>query len=1148
MKNFIRFSIILFLLSGFFNNIFAQNFEFYVQIPNKNDIPIFDNQKSGGQIQLFVKNQGVNELLDRYEIFVFEQTYPTARSLFLQQIYTFVTNDLQLMYDLNSNFPVQYPYTEEKPEGFLAYSPNDYGLVGAQTGLDLINAKGAWEVTKGNSNIIIGISDVKIELNHPDLQNQIIGLRGTNFSTRPDHGTPVAGAAAAATDNGIGISGIGFNSKILFSSNWNNMNELLLMSQIPNVRVLNASWINCIYKKTYQEVCNEIYENGVILVAGAGNKTGLANCGTRWSYAYPASYDNVISVTSVGHINPIGFTDPTNGLPNNWKDVHEDVPGDTTSSHVHNDKIDICAAGYNVLTTNVNGGYGGATGTSFSSPTVAGVCALVLAANPCLSPLEVEYIIKKTAHNLDVIPENQRYVGNLGAGRIDAEAAVKYARDFFDNIGNLPISINEIWDFPQNISGTVIIKQGASLTIKTKILFGTGSKIIVERGGKLIVDGGILSSGCTWEGIEVHGKGGVKQSISIQGLVEIKNNGIVENARTGIKSFTGGIVRVTSSTFKNNRFGIAFEPYHLLNGQSSNLSRIINSDFVCSRPMLDPQYTDNGVREGSKYFISVNQQDGIKIQNNDFRTQKNIAPNRPDLNGTGIRSFNSRINIVGNTFKDLLYGIESSGIQNLTKYNTISENTFDSVSLGISETAQAGSQILNNKFKLPEFTFQQTTPNYFFENYGMRIETSNAYLISGNEVKVSNLLDKSRTYGLIMRNSANKPIVERNNFINLQYANQTEGNNSELNIQCNYYKNNYQDWSINPQTIGTPYRFGTSGFSQSDKKAANMFPNQDGSQNAFRNIRVNPAVQFQYYSISSPDTSKPYLYNPSFPIQTIQVSYFQGRDYETECKIPTNPCNGNPSPCISYLQERIAYPGEIPEDELNFYKQILLQQYADSGMRNELISLASQNSTPYWDSINLPIYIDEGLFERSESILNSLDESDYKKFMQLMHTIKEQNLAIDSLGDTELITDLTNLAESKEEIAIAAQKILEFYYDKTYDHKAELWDEEFENNNGANSPVDTLLLRKDLNKTKENSFLALRPNPNNGEFIININKSDNNIIHIIDMQGKIWKKINANGQDELFIKKGELSPGVYFVRLLNELKGTQLNEELIIIE
>ena len=224
------------------------------------------------------------------------------------------------------------------------------------------------------------------------------------------------------------------------------MNELLKMSQVLGVKVLNASWVGCEYRKDHQVVCDEIFENGVTLVASAANKeNGVKNCKFRESYSYPASYNNVISVSSVGHINPIGFTDPVYGK-NNWKDVHEDIPGDTASTHVHNDKVDICAPGYNVLTTDLNGGYTGVWGTSFSGPIVAGVCALVLAANPCLSPEEVEFIIKNTARNLDIIPANQRYIGVLGAGRIDAKAAVEFARDFYTQVETLDINSDETWD------------------------------------------------------------------------------------------------------------------------------------------------------------------------------------------------------------------------------------------------------------------------------------------------------------------------------------------------------------------------------------------------------------------------------------------------------------------------------------------------------------------------------------------------------------------------------------------------------------------------------------------------------------------------------------------------------------------------------
>ena len=71
--------------------------------------------------------------------------------------------------------------------------------------------------------------------------------------------------------------------------------------------------------------------------------------------SYPASYESNIAVTSVGHIHDVG----TPGSPaNNWKDVHEEVIGDSLLAHKHHPTMDICAPGYNVPTTDLMGSAG----------------------------------------------------------------------------------------------------------------------------------------------------------------------------------------------------------------------------------------------------------------------------------------------------------------------------------------------------------------------------------------------------------------------------------------------------------------------------------------------------------------------------------------------------------------------------------------------------------------------------------------------------------------------------------------------------------------------------------------------------------------------------------------------------------------------
>jgi hypothetical protein len=74
------------------------------------------------------------------------------------------------------------------------------------------------------------------------------------------------------------------------------------------------------------------------------------------------------------------------------------------------------------------GNYVTGNGTSFAAPFVSGTVALMYAVNPCLTPDEVEYILKTTAINIDA--QNPQYVGKLGAGRMQAAEAVKMAAKF----------------------------------------------------------------------------------------------------------------------------------------------------------------------------------------------------------------------------------------------------------------------------------------------------------------------------------------------------------------------------------------------------------------------------------------------------------------------------------------------------------------------------------------------------------------------------------------------------------------------------------------------------------------------------------------------------------------------------------------------
>ncbi|MCC5924854.1 MAG: hypothetical protein JJT77_13810, partial [Crocinitomicaceae bacterium] len=147
----------------------------------------------------------------------------------------------------------------------------------------------------------------------------------------------------------------------------------------------------------------------------------------------------------------------------------------------------------------------------------------------------------------------------------------KYIKDSpYASDAPLVVDQNELWDFDIQLYQDILVETGNTLTITCRVAMPEQAKIIVEPGAKLIIDGGVVTTFCEntfWQGIEVWGNHNLPQTEANQGVVELKNDGIIEYARNGIRAIkrlssgydwskTGGIVRCMSGTFKDCRRGI----------------------------------------------------------------------------------------------------------------------------------------------------------------------------------------------------------------------------------------------------------------------------------------------------------------------------------------------------------------------------------------------------------------------------------------------------------------------------------------------------------------------------------------------------------------------------------------------------------------
>lgn len=315
------------------------------------------------------------------------------------------------------------------------YIPNDPSY-SQQWNLSKIQAELAWDITKGDSSVVIGIVDTGVEWGHPDLKDKIWinkkeapgngvdddnngyidDVRGWDFGglngkadnnpdeDRPDHGSHVAGIAAASTGNGTGISSIGINCKIMAvktsrdDDRDQNGNvyvdfgyEGIVYAADNGAKIINCSWGGDGFSKAGQEVVSYAISKGVLVVTSAGNE----NTGEP---SYPAAFDGVLSV---------GSTDD-----NDARSYYSN----------YGTWVDVMAPGRRIYSTWKHNTYEYLSGTSMASPLAAGLAGLVASRFPSFTPLQIAEQIRVNCDNIDA--SNPGYINQLGSGRINAYKAL----------------------------------------------------------------------------------------------------------------------------------------------------------------------------------------------------------------------------------------------------------------------------------------------------------------------------------------------------------------------------------------------------------------------------------------------------------------------------------------------------------------------------------------------------------------------------------------------------------------------------------------------------------------------------------------------------------------------------------------------------
>ncbi len=311
-------------------------------------------------------------------------------------------------------------------------SPNQYWLFNA-------NVNRAWTQSRTEGAVTVAVLDSGCDLDHPDLVDNLLtdlaydsfdgcDLDGADVEDATGHGTLVSGIIGATANNGIGIAGVSYNANIIpikvyndsgtvansasVRAAYNKLFEYIDNGTCDTIRVVNTSigqrpqegsetslGPDTLVEQAIEQARNDY---GIATVAAGGNGTPAA--GGRQPLTtniYPSDLDAVISVTALNE-------DGTNVY---WSD--------------YNASKDISAPGMNVWSTSRYGDYDCESGTSFSSPIVAGTVALMFAARPEATVDDVCEALYATATPIvDTVNDRSETSGSHGA--LDAERAVLY--------------------------------------------------------------------------------------------------------------------------------------------------------------------------------------------------------------------------------------------------------------------------------------------------------------------------------------------------------------------------------------------------------------------------------------------------------------------------------------------------------------------------------------------------------------------------------------------------------------------------------------------------------------------------------------------------------------------------------------------------
>jgi hypothetical protein len=431
-----------------------------------------------------------------------------------------------------------------------------------------------------------------------------------------------------------------------------------------------------------------------------------------------------------------------------------------------------------------------------------------------------------------------------------------------------------------NIKGEIIVVPGVTFTIQNSYLgfadtrqtndwdylagnvFLPGNsiptKIIVQQGGKLIIDNSVLKGihGCgtdyMWQGIEVWGTPTANQTLSNQGKVTLQNHATIQDALTGVllnqsdfdalgqptmdvlsdgvNSYGGGILLASHSNFINclNSVHFAAYPYSLTSAPTLyNSSSIGFCNFENNSAMADPNFvTSDGIRLGNNTFVFMSNKRGVTFAANIFNsTTPFTTATSIFYRGNGIVAYDSKFTVdracdiistttgdcagAPNLFENLFKAISINSIVGIGGLS-VKSTQFTNNKYGVILEGTGAVSVIKNNFDLPKDLHTISSPGggYFgvytcsAQNFNIEENTfnsNNSAGIAGDNLGVVNFNSQS-----IGGN------VYRNTYNSIAIADMIGEDNSSLLLDCNNYNvgalftSTPFQWAVTSGNLHTP--------------------------------------------------------------------------------------------------------------------------------------------------------------------------------------------------------------------------------------------------------------------------------------------------------------------------------------------------------